>query len=505
MITLSDENERIISWNKYAETLLGMGEEDLYMKPVSSLYPPEEWQKIRSEDVRQKGMQHHLETKMIRKNNELFNVDISLSVLKNCEGKVIGSIGIITDITKRKQMEKVLEESKEKFKQLYENAPVPYHTLLPNGKITNVNEKWCQIFRYSKEEVIERSIFDFIADNERDTAKSSFEKKIRSKKSYSRANERSYVTRDGEKRIFVIRDFFSFDEDNNVVSVHTTMEDVSKRKQDEEELERKNKELTVIQEQLDMLNSKLEEKVKERTAEVENLLKQKDEFIGQLSHDLRSPLTPLTALLPMIEEKEQDPQLKEELGLIHRNVKYLNALIDKTIELAKLNSPETKLSLETTNLLHEIKAVIENNKLVFEENELEILNRVDKRIIIKADNSMLGALFDNLISNAVKYSPHGGTITIDAQDDEEWVTVSIKDTGIGITREELNHIFEEFYKADWSRHDHESSGLGLSICKSIVKKHGGHIWAESLGKEKGTTMFFTIPSSSKEDMMNRGR
>jgi two-component system sensor histidine kinase VicK len=108
---------------------------------------------------------------------------------------------------------------------------------------------------------------------------------------------------------------------------------------------------------------------------------------------------------------------------------------------------------------------------------------------------MLGALFDNLISNAVKYSPHGGTITLDAQDDGEWTTVSVKDTGIGMTREELNHIFEEFYKADWSRHDHMSSGLGLSICKSIVKKHGGRIWAESLGKDKGTTIFFTIPSS----------
>ena len=74
-----------------------------------------------------------------------------------------------------------------------------------------------------------------------------------------------------------------------------------------------------------------------------------------------------------------------------------------------------------------------------------------------------------------------------------------------MTREELNHIFEEFYKADWSRHDHESSGLGLSICKIIVKKHGGRIWAESPGKRKGTTVFFTIPSSSKEDMMNGGR
>lgn len=165
-ITLTDENERIISWNNYTETLLGMSKEDLYMQPVSFLYPPDEWQKIRSENIRQRGMQYHLETKMIKKNNELIDVDISLSVLKDHTGKTIGSMGIIKDITKRKQIEEILKESEEKFKQLYEKAPVAYHTLSPNGEITDVNEKWCQILGYEKKEVIGRPIFDFVAEKE---------------------------------------------------------------------------------------------------------------------------------------------------------------------------------------------------------------------------------------------------------------------------------------------------------------------------------------------------
>ena len=102
-IMLTDENENIISWNKYAEELLCMGNDDLFMKPVSSLYPLDEWKKIRSANIRQKGMQHHLETKIIKKNNELLDVDISISVLKDHEGNIIGSIGVIKDISEQKK------------------------------------------------------------------------------------------------------------------------------------------------------------------------------------------------------------------------------------------------------------------------------------------------------------------------------------------------------------------------------------------------------------------
>ncbi|MCK4416294.1 MAG: MEKHLA domain-containing protein, partial [Thermoplasmatales archaeon] len=232
-ITLTDENERIISWNKYAEELLDMNKDDLFMKPVSSLYPLEEWKKIRSENIRQKGMQHSIETRILKKNNELVDVDLSLSVLKNHEGKVIGSIGVTRDITERKQIERALEKSEEKFKQLYEQAPVPYHTLSPAGSITDVNKKWCQILGYAKEKVLGRSIFDFVTENEREVAKSSFEKKIQDKKSYTGGHERTYITKDEKGKIFVIHDFFSYDKDDKVVSIQTIMEDITERKKTE--------------------------------------------------------------------------------------------------------------------------------------------------------------------------------------------------------------------------------------------------------------------------------
>jgi len=112
-ITMADEQQRLISWNRLTEQLLGMNKEDLHLRPVKSLYPPGEWERIKIHNVRQKGMQHHLETKMFKKNGQVIDIDISLSVLKNSEGKTTGSIGIIRDITERKKAEEKAEETME--------------------------------------------------------------------------------------------------------------------------------------------------------------------------------------------------------------------------------------------------------------------------------------------------------------------------------------------------------------------------------------------------------
>ena len=122
--TLADANENIVSWNKFAELLLGMGRDDLYMKPVKSLYPQAEWRKIRAQHVRQKGTQHHLESRMVRGDGEVIDVDLSLSVLKGPDGSVTGSIGIIADMTERKREQEQLRAIEDNYKALFENSAV---------------------------------------------------------------------------------------------------------------------------------------------------------------------------------------------------------------------------------------------------------------------------------------------------------------------------------------------------------------------------------------------
>jgi signal transduction histidine kinase len=261
-------------------------------------------------------------------------------------------------------------------------------------------------------------------------------------------------------------------------------------------LEQINQDLTTAREELNVLNKNLEKRVHERTKEVEKLLKQKDEFINQLGHDLKNPLGPLINLLPLLEEQEADPAKKEMLTVLHRNADYMKNLVVKTLELAVLNSPNTRFSMEKMNLFTEVNQIIENKKILFDEKKVNISSTIDHTLAVTADRLRLEELLTNIFENSVKYSKDGCKITIHAEQSNDMVKISIADTGIGMTKEEIDRIFDEFYKADSARHDIQSTGLGMSICKRIVEKHGGSIWVESPGPGKGTTVFFTLPAAS---------
>lgn len=260
-------------------------------------------------------------------------------------------------------------------------------------------------------------------------------------------------------------------------------------------LEQINQDLTVAREELSVLNKNLEERVRERTKEVEKLLKQKDEFITQLGHDLKNPLGPLINLIPLLEQQENDVGKKEMLSVLHRNANYMKNLVVKTLELAVLNSPNTKLSLEKVNLFKEVDQIIENKKILFEDSHTKVSNTIDPHLSIKADRLRLEELLTNIFENSTKYCSEKCEITIDAKQEDDFVLISIKDNGIGMTQAQIDRIFDEFYKADYARHDIQNTGLGMSICKRIVERHGGCIWVESPGPGQGTTVFFTMPGA----------
>ncbi len=242
------------------------------------------------------------------------------------------------------------------------------------------------------------------------------------------------------------------------------------------------------------LNRNLEQKVKERTEKINRLLRQKDEFIQQMGHDLKNPLGPLVTLLPLLKNACKDPKYCEMLDVILRNVNYMKNLVQKTLDLAQLSSPNTQLKFEKIDLKEQVDSVIKDNKLSLDQISAKVYNKVPEDIQIDADTLRLQEVLNNLISNAVKYRSHECLIEIDAVQTDTDIKVSVKDNGIGMNENQLSHVFTEFYKADPARHDFTSTGLGLSICKRIIEMHGGNIGVSSEGLNRGTTFFFTIPN-----------
>jgi signal transduction histidine kinase len=248
-----------------------------------------------------------------------------------------------------------------------------------------------------------------------------------------------------------------------------------------------------LQDQLATLNSELEERVEQRTEKINQLLRQKDAFVNQLSHDLKTPLTPLVALLPMVANRTEDKESKKMLDLVMDNVDYMKNLTEMTLEFARLGFASTELKLEEIDLVSEIRNIIESLSPIFKEKGIKVVDNTTATPDIEVDRMLIKELLHNLISNSIKYTNENGVVTFDVVTNGESVEVSVKDNGVGMTEEQIKRVFEEFYKVDDSRNDRSSTGLGLAICQRILEKHGGSIRAESQGIGQGTTMHFTIP------------
>jgi len=165
-IILTDENGNIISWNKYVEDLLSMGYEDLNMKPVSSLYPPEEWDKIQARYDHAHGIKQRVETKIVRKDRRYVDVDLSVNVLKSTDGNVLGATEIIGDITKRKETERELERKQELLMSLMESIPDSIYFKDAENRFILVNKAKANHWKTKPEEMIGKTDFDFLPKEE---------------------------------------------------------------------------------------------------------------------------------------------------------------------------------------------------------------------------------------------------------------------------------------------------------------------------------------------------
>jgi len=239
---------------------------------------------------------------------------------------------------------------------------------------------------------------------------------------------------------------------------------------------------------------KSRDKIEDYNRILEKLLEQKDEFIGQLGHDLKNPMQPLIGLLPILIKNEKNQKTKEMLEVMNTNVEYMHDLIFDTLKLAKLRSDNIDFNYEDLNLKEVSDKVVVSQKPMLEEKNIRIVNKIKDDINVYADKLRLSEVFKNLINNSVKYTDSsGGTITIDAEEqDKDFAKISLKDTGIGMSEDQLKKVFDDFFKADKQTSDYHSTGLGLAICKRIVEKHGGKIWVESEGLGKGSTFYFTL-------------
>ncbi len=278
------------------------------------------------------------------------------------------------------------------------------------------------------------------------------------------------------------------------------------------ELSRKNKllqqeeeKVRIINANLIKLNLELEDRVKERTLELERLnqeLKElnlsKDKFLSVISHDLRNPLTALLASSEKLDKSAEHlstTDVKQLSRIIHRTSNKILEQLNEVVEWAKRQREKTTFNPKKIQLLKGMTESLELLKSNAINKDIKLRNKVNEDIYVNADTLMLRSILQNIVTNAIKYTPNGGLVEISAQPAESMVEVCIKDSGTGMSEETKEKIFGNNNAQSISGTNREpGSGLGLLLVRDFVAIHGGSIAVESeIGK--GTCFKFTIPKN----------
>lgn len=218
-----------------------------------------------------------------------------------------------------------------------------------------------------------------------------------------------------------------------------------------------------------------------------------ESFMIQLGHDLKTPLTPLYTLLPLVRESVSGQRHRRMLDICWSSIENIREMTDKALKLVRLSSVFASDQKTLVKLSSIVDDSIVKCGAVLVRNDVTCTSNIDSEIVIHGVPEQLRELFVNLIANGACYSRSGGTVQISAERHNGQLVVFVRDDGIGLAPENLELIFNEFYKVDESRHDVNSPGLGLAICKRIVQNHKGSIRAESQGAGQGTTIVINLP------------
>jgi len=209
------------------------------------------------------------------------------------------------------------------------------------------------------------------------------------------------------------------------------------------------------------------------------------EFVSNVSHELRSPLASANAMVEILESGAIDDRetALDFLKRIRGDVTRMTSLVDELLELSSLESGQMPVHLGPVSVNDVLNEIVERFQLAASSDGIELLCNSEGNLPhVMGEQRRLEQVLTNLVENALRFTSDGGTITLSAKQEFGWVTVTVADTGVGIPREHLPHIFERFYKVERSRRD-QGTGLGLAISKHLVQAQGGDISATSIEGE----------------------
>ena len=386
-----------------------------------------------------------------------------------------------SDITDRKRAEKKLKESEEKYRHLYETSPYFIGLLDNKGILVDCNSSIYKFLStHIKEDLIGKhfsKIFLLIERNE--YLIPLFEKVFKDAINGKNTGPIDFQLYRSSGGYFWLNVQGSLIDLENQKLVQFFIQDISERKKAE----------LIIQNEI---------------AKLRELDQLKNEFIIRTSHELNTPLVSICGsvefLLNYIKE-DFSKQSRAHLETINSGGKRLKQLVENLFDILRIESRKFELDVENISLGNIIKKCISDLNYLAKEREITISTSIQHEFYVKVDEVKIEQVFVNLLSNALKNTPHYGQISISSEEAQGYINTNITDTGTGFTEDEKTRIFEKFGKIEKYGKGMdiitEGPGLGLYLSKKIVELHGGKIWLESEGRNKGSTFIVSLPIDEK--------
>jgi signal transduction histidine kinase len=251
------------------------------------------------------------------------------------------------------------------------------------------------------------------------------------------------------------------------------------------------------------LNEKLEERVKERTAELEKTevalraaARQKDEFLATLAHELRNPLAPLRTGLDLLMQMQPKgvPVVGKTLSAMNRQLDHIVRLIDDLLDVSRISRGVLELKKERVDLGKLLATTVESFRPAFEQKQIRVLVDTDATVAAIVDPTRIAQIIGNLLHNASKFTPKEGTVRLQLDHDDHSAVIRVSDSGVGIPADQMQRVFEMFARIERTSHAGDrGAGIGLALAKRLAQMHGGELVAWSAGENQGTTFTLTLP------------
>jgi PAS domain S-box-containing protein len=494
----------ITSWNAGATRIFGYSAEEAIGNSVSWFAWPGEEGRIEGllSRLRRGERVEHFETIRRHKSGRRVLVSLSLSPIRNAKGEIIGISKIARDITEQKRAQEALAASElqvraiskqeaqaraealaeRRFRELIEHAPDAILQVDPAGRIVLANSTAVFMFGYTHEELLGSGV-DLLVPEAHRAAHPGHRKSFAAAgitRPMGQGLDLRARRKDGTE--FPVEISLSPVKTEQGVFITAVVRDVTERKR--------------IEAQVRLLEKSYLRELETRKQEADRLNRLKSDFLASVSHELRTPLHTIIGFSELLDEESSGPlndEQKRFVGHVRRDSEHLLALINDVLDLSRIEAGGLQLHSEVLELPGLISEVVKAIKPIAEAKGVSLLLASNADIKVSADSLRIRQVLYNLLTNAIKFTPGGGTISVGTRiTDAQAVEVTVADTGIGIAHDQQGQIFQRFYQVGVTTQGvREGTGLGLAICKQLVEMHGGKIWVESQPGE-GSQFHFTL-------------